>query len=96
MNRILADMMSFFNIIIAIGIIFIGAQFGITFITFGGKFVGLAIGIILGLLGAALICGTIASITLIERHLNKIANSGGNSVKPSAPPNVSNRIEPRL
>lgn len=71
MNRVLAETLTALNGVIAIVIVLAGAFFG--YRVSGGALSTVLIGAVLGLLIAALTCGLIAYLALIERHLAKIA-----------------------
>lgn len=73
MNKLLAQSLNALNGFIAILIVLIGAVAGL----YGaaGSTIGLILGAIAGFLVAALTCGIIAYLVLIERHLARIAAS---------------------
>lgn len=73
MNRMLTESLAFVNALIAIILIVACAWWGARVITFGGPGVGFVIGGVLGFGMAGLVCGTIATIVLIEGHLRKLA-----------------------
>lgn len=77
MNNFLAKTLSSINALIAIAIVAASTLSGGTAaVTQGGSgnfLLGAIIGGIIGIVVASLICGTIAFLTLIERHLSVIA-----------------------
>ncbi len=77
MNRILAETLTLLNGIIAIAIFVIGLAGG--YRLSGGTMMGTLSGGFVGFLFAALACGTLAYLALIEQHLEKIANSNTNA-----------------
>lgn len=89
MNRFLAETLSVLNITIAFVIVACGMFLGYTN-PYGGL-LSLIIGTALGVLVAALACGLIAYLALIEEHLAKIA---GNQHEGSASP--QSRRDPTL
>lgn len=74
MNRILAETLSALNGIIALMIVMVGGYFGYL-LAFGGIF-SIMLGAALGMIVAALVCGVISYLALIESHLARIANQG--------------------
>lgn len=74
MNRVLAETLTLLNGVIAIVIIIAGLLVG--YRLSGGTMMGIIMGGFVGFLFAALACGTLAYLALIERHLAKIAGSG--------------------
>lgn len=74
MNRILAESLTLLNGVIAIAIFVIGLAGG--YRLSGGTMMGTLSGGFVGFLFAALACGTLAYLALIEQHLAKIANAG--------------------
>lgn len=72
MNRFLADTLSLLNGIIAVVIVLAGAFLGYR-VQFGGFFT-ILLGTALGMVVAALTCGVISYLALIENHLAKIAD----------------------
>ncbi|TKT79968.1 hypothetical protein [Aquamicrobium sp. LC103] len=89
MNRILAETLTALNGVIAIAIV-IGAAF-MGYRLFSGSPFGVFFGAAIGLLIAALSCGVIAYLVLIERHLAKLAGVSRDEDIPA-----STRREPRL
>lgn len=77
MNRFLADTLSVLNGVIAVVIVLTGAYLGYQS-TFGGFFT-VILGGALGVIVAALTCGVISYLALIEEHLAKIAGSANNN-----------------
>lgn len=77
MNRLLADILSFLNGLLAVGIVGVGALmgFGSAYLE-GNRLVGLLIGTVLGFVVAGGVCGTIALLALIESHLRRLVNDG--------------------
>ncbi|WP_027488577.1 hypothetical protein [Allorhizobium undicola] len=81
MNRFLARTLSTLNILFALVIIVVGAMTGgaggSAYYYYDGNFSipGAIFGAIGGAVVAALICGTIAFLTLIERHLSILADA---------------------
>jgi membrane associated rhomboid family serine protease len=76
MNNFLAKTLSSINALIAIVILAFSTLSGATAAAQGGSgmfIVGAILGAIGGIVVAALICGTIAFLALIERHLSEIA-----------------------
>lgn len=77
MNAFLAKMLSSLNALFAIAIIAISAiTAGEAASSYGSSIpfaFGAIIGAIAGLIFASLVCGTIAFLVLIERHLSEIA-----------------------
>ena len=67
MNRVLADTLGFLNALLAIAIVLICALAGYRSPGLGGA--GLLLGAVGGLLLASVVCGLIAYVALIERHL---------------------------
>lgn len=81
MNRVLAETLTLLNGIIAVVIFIIGLAGG--YRLSGGTMMGTLSGGFVGFLVAALACGTLAYLALIERHLAKIAGSSGSPVSGS-------------
>lgn len=71
MNRFLAETLSLLNGIIAVVIVLAGTYLGFR-ASYGNMFVSF-LGAMLGIVVAALACGVIAYLALIENHLAKIA-----------------------
>lgn len=78
MNRVLAETLTLLNGVIAIVIFIVGLAGG--YRLSGGTMLGTLSGGFVGFLFAALACGTLAYLALIERHLAKIANGSGSHV----------------
>lgn len=85
MNRFLARTLSTLNAVFALLIIVVTTASGAT----GGGYYyysgalslpGAMLGCLVGVLVAALICGTIAFLTLIERHLSVLADAAKRTV----------------
>lgn len=77
MNRLLANTLTYLNVAVAIIIVAASTLFGtIALPVLGGLF-----GLIGGIILAALVCGTVAYIALIEKHLRKLASDGGMQTK---------------
>jgi hypothetical protein len=94
MNRMLASILNFINIVYAVliifGCIYAGSYFGEKSIDH--QFAMTILGGIIGFLLAGAICGFIALLTLIEAHLRAIRNSGGDNYENEA----SSRMEPTI
>ncbi|MFN3506222.1 MAG: hypothetical protein ACK4ZU_02015 [Allorhizobium sp.] len=77
MNRFLASTLSTINLLLALAIIVCAMVLGGTYGQAAGQLsgAGLLIGLVCGLIVAATICGLIAFLTLIERHLSFIAEA---------------------
>lgn len=75
MNRFLAETLSALNGVIAILIIVGGLYLGFT-APFGGLF-SVIVGGVFGVIAAALACGVISYLALIEGHLAKMAGDRG-------------------
>jgi len=73
MNRALAETLSFLNGLIAVVMVLFGLAAG--YRISGGTILGTLSGGFVGFLSAALACGTIAYLALIERHLATIAGA---------------------
>lgn len=80
MNRVLAETLTLLNGVIAIVIFIIGLAGG--YRLSGGTMMGTLSGGFVGFLFAALTCGAIAYLALIERHLAKIAGSHREDTSP--------------
>lgn len=78
MNRVLAETLTLLNGVIAIVIFIIGLAGG--YRLSGGTMMGTLSGGFVGFVFAALTCGVIAYLALIERHLAKIAGSSRSSL----------------
>lgn len=84
MNRFLADTLGFLNGAIAVVIIIGCVATGLA--SPAGAVVGGALGAIAGILIAGLACGLIAYLTLIERHLARLAGADAEGLTdPTAP-----------
>ncbi|MDQ0454851.1 hypothetical protein [Rhizobium paknamense] len=81
MNRFLARTLSALNVLLALIIIAVATASGATgnghYYYFDGQISvpGAIFGAIAGIFLAALVCGTIAFLTLIERHLSVLAEA---------------------
>ena len=73
MNRVLAETLALLNGLIAVAIFVSGLVAG--YRMSGGALIGTLSGGFLGFVIAALACGTIAYLALIERHLAKLVGS---------------------
>jgi preprotein translocase subunit SecF len=88
MNRLLADSLTTLNSLLALVITIAGAAYGM----YSAGIIGLLFGVAGGLIVAALACGFIAYVSLIEHHLRQISKAvRGQSEKQDATPE---RIEP--
>lgn len=76
MNRILASTLSALNLIYALLIILAGMGIGSTMAVQGGapSGIGMILGAVVGILVASIVCGLVAFLTLIERHLSHLAD----------------------
>lgn len=76
MNRMLADLLTAINGLLAIIIVLCGGVVGFQWAknTNDNLTFGFGMGIVAGLIVAALICGLLAIVSLIERHLRLIAD----------------------
>ena len=76
MNRMLADTLSALNLVLAIAIIVLGAVGGYRWAKVAGDNLtfGTGIGLAIGVVAAAAICGLLAVLCLIESHLRLIAD----------------------
>ena len=93
MNRALASTLSAVNGLVALFIVLFGGVigYGLT----GQTPAGVVIGAFVGFLVAAITCGLIAYLTLIERHLAQIAGQGSaKTLRTSA--TAGQRVEPTL
>lgn len=90
MNRMLAETLTLLNGVIAVVIFIIGLAGG--YRLSGGTMMGTLSGGFVGFTFAALTCGAIAYLALIERHLARIA-AGSNSALQSE---TARRREPTL
>jgi hypothetical protein len=76
MTRMLSDMLASLNVVTAVVITLGGGAAGwssLHSIGGGTAVVGILLGLLLGSLAAAAICGTLATLVLIENHLRNIA-----------------------
>lgn len=93
LNRFLFDTLKFLNGFIAVAIIALSAVAGWTYPIFrAAPPLGLLFGALAGVAFAALVCGSIAFLALIERHLRTIADRDSTSTAPAS----IGRQEPRL
>lgn len=76
MNRMLADLLSTLNLLLALVIIVAGAALGFRWAVATGDNLtfGTGMGFVLGIIAAAAICGILAALILVERHLRLIAD----------------------
>lgn len=76
MNRLLADLLSAINLFIALAMVVVGGVIGFQMARNAGDNItfGMGVGAIVGLLAAAVLCGILAVLILIERHLRLIAD----------------------
>lgn len=95
MNRFIFDTLTFLNGLIAVASVVICAYAGSAspLLSQSAKVTGAVFGGIIGLIVAALLCGTIAFMALLEQHLRTIAENSGKA--PSTAP-VAGRKEPLL
>jgi hypothetical protein len=79
MNSFLAKSLASINVVLAVLIFVVmtisGATTGMNYGGAGMLVVGTVFGGVCGLVIASLVCGTIAVLTLVERHLNAISHS---------------------
>lgn len=77
MNRILATILDVANVFTAAGIILVSAFAGAKLYAGQGEMalIGYVVGSVIGCFFAALICGVISMLSLIEKHLRFIASS---------------------
>jgi hypothetical protein len=75
-HRLLADLLAVMNLFLAVVIILFGATIGFRWAQTAGENLtfGAGMGLIGGLVVAALVCGLLAIASLIERHLRLIAD----------------------
>ncbi|MFB9978189.1 hypothetical protein ACFSQQ_16595 [Mesorhizobium kowhaii] len=71
MNRALVGTLSAINAILAVAIILIFSILGNAFLGQGG---GVVFGLIIGFVVAAIFCGGLAALCLIEKHLRVLAD----------------------
>ncbi|MEW9837995.1 hypothetical protein [Mesorhizobium marinum] len=76
MHRMLADLLSAINALLAVVIVLLGAASGYQWAKSAGENLtfGAGMGLVAGLVAAAIICGLLAIASLIERHLRLIAD----------------------
>lgn len=76
MNRYLADLLADLNLVLAVAIVILGGLggFGYARETGDNLTFGVGIGLIVGVIVAAILCGLLAMLALIERHLRLIAD----------------------
>ncbi|MDZ5448263.1 hypothetical protein [Labrys sp. ZIDIC5] len=105
MNRMLASALSLLNGLIALLLVLAFGLIGWTWPSFGDAHgLGLAIGLVAGIVTATLACGTIAILSLIEKHLRTlVAQRGSSAPTHGSPPTPARtttastvRIEPTL
>lgn len=75
-SRFLAEWLESLNLAIALAIVGLGTWFGYrnAFLMGENLTFGAGLGFVGGLIGAALVCGLIANLSLIEQHLALIAD----------------------
>ena len=75
-SRFLAELLETLNLAIAVAIIGMGGWYGYRTAFLSGENLtfGTGLGLVAGLVVAALICGLIANLSLIEQHLALIAD----------------------
>ncbi|MDF1599727.1 hypothetical protein PZ895_08045 [Mesorhizobium sp. YIM 152430] len=94
MNRLLAETLTALNGLIAIAIIAAGVVIG--YRLFNGSPFGVFFGGAVGVLVAALACGMIAYVALIERHLSKLAGAQRPASAPAPQTLPTGRRDPTL
>lgn len=94
MNRILAETLSALNGVIAVAIVLAGMFIGA--LASSANLLVVALGGVMGLLVAALTCGIVAYIALIERHLARIASEPPQPLDRALGGAQRDRVEPRL
>ncbi|AZO75341.1 MULTISPECIES: hypothetical protein [unclassified Mesorhizobium] len=75
MNRVLSDTLGILNMVLALLIIVTGMAVGINRfneVGHGASVGGILIGLFFGFVAAAAVCGTLATLLLIENHLRNI------------------------
>ncbi|WP_053998742.1 hypothetical protein [Ahrensia marina] len=75
-SRVLAEALEALNLAIGVLIVVLGGYFGYRTAYWAGENLtfGAGLGVVAGLIAAALICGLIANLSLIEQHLALIAD----------------------
>jgi hypothetical protein len=75
-SRVLAEALEALNLAIGILIVVLGGYFGYRTAYWAGENLtfGAGLGVVAGLIAAALVCGLIANLSLIEQHLALIAD----------------------
>ncbi|WP_018687955.1 hypothetical protein [Ahrensia kielensis] len=75
-SRVLAEVLESLNLAIGIIIVLMGGYFGYRTAYWAGENLtfGAGLGVVAGLVAAALVCGLIANLSLIEQHLALIAD----------------------
>lgn len=75
-SRILAEALETLNMAIGAVIILLGGYFGYRSADWAGENLtfGAGLGIVAGIIAAAIVCGLIANLSLIEQHLALIAD----------------------
>lgn len=75
-SKVLAEALETLNLTIGAVIVFLGGYFGYRTAYWAGENLtfGTGLGVLAGLIGAALVCGLIANLSLIEQHLALIAD----------------------
>lgn len=85
MNRFLIKTLEVSNILVALLIILKAAYWGYTFpVEDDGHIFMIALGFLCGIILAALVCGLIATVIELEKHLRKLASLRENISAPSA------------
>ena len=75
-SKVLAEALESLNLAIGAAIVVLGGYFGYRTAYWAGENLtfGAGLGVVAGLITAALICGLIANLSLIEQHLALIAD----------------------
>ncbi|WP_051541031.1 hypothetical protein [Ahrensia sp. 13_GOM-1096m] len=75
-SRVLAEVLESLNLAIGVIIVLMGGYFGYRTAYWAGENLtfGAGLGVVAGLVAAALVCGLIANLSLIEQHLALIAD----------------------
>lgn len=75
-SRVLAEALEALNLAIGVLIVVLGGYFGYRTAYWAGENLtfGAGLGVVAGLIAAALVCGLIANLSLIEQHLALIAD----------------------